>query len=212
MTNYRTPLLITFSMGVLILGGYIFINLKGTPGVRCRDMNPEPTIVAFGDSLVDGYGASTRGGFVTMLATSLDTPIINEGRNGDTTQSAQTRLNDVLSIKPDIVLLLLGGNDVLQQTPPAETKRNLGEMIEQLQAQGTKVILLGVIGGIGIGDPFKDMFDELRDTYDVAYVPNVLSGLLGHQEYMSDPIHPNEAGYRKIADKVLPVLEDVCTK
>ena len=161
-------------------------------------------IVAFGDSLVRGTGSS-GGGFVKELEQRLGKPIENLGVPGDTTADGFARINEVLERRPAVVLLLLGGNDYLRQVPPDETFANLARIIERLQAEGIAVLLIGVRGGL-IRDHFAEHYEELADRYRTAYVHDVLDDTLGVSGYMADPVHPNDAGYRVIADRVYPVL------
>lgn len=163
-------------------------------------------IVAFGDSLVAGVGASEGKDFVSLLSQKLGVPIINLGKSGDTTATGRARLSALDPYKPKVVLLLLGGNDYLRRMPKEETVANLSKIIEDLQRRGAVVLLLGVRGGV-IQDNFSGEFSTLAKKYHTAYVPDVLSGLLGNKEYMSDQIHPNDAGYARIAERVAPVLE-----
>lgn len=167
----------------------------------------EGPIVAFGDSLIFGYGATQNGGFVSMLSQEIGKPIINLGVNGNTTQDGIVRLNTVLAKKPSVVLLLLGGNDFLKQLPQEQTFANLDNIIQQLQANGIRVVLLGIQGGI-LSDPYAKPFEVLAKKYSLEYVPNVLDGIITDKSLMFDAVHPNDAGYKKIADKVLPVLKE----
>lgn len=162
-------------------------------------------IVAFGDSLVYGTGSS-GGGFVTMLERRIGRPIENLGVPGNTTADGLARIEEVLEREPSVVILLLGGNDFLRQVPPATTFANLSSIIERLQADGVAVLLAGVRGGL-IRDNFASQFEQLADRYGTAYVHDVLDDTLGVEGYMADQVHPNDAGYRVIADRVQPVLE-----
>lgn len=165
-------------------------------------------IVAFGDSLIEGVGSTREGGFVSIVADRLGVEIVNKGKAGDTTEMGLSRVDEVLTLDPGIVVLLLGGNDVLRRIPKATTFQNLGIIIEKFQSSGAVVVLLGVRGGI-LGDGYQDDYDALAKKYHTAYVPNVLEGLIGNAEYMYDGIHPNDIGYSMIADRVAPVLEGV---
>lgn len=165
-------------------------------------------IVAFGDSLVEGYGATSGNDFVSLLARKIESPIINLGHAGDTTIDGIQRINELDDYNPKIVLLLLGGNDHLKKIPIAETEKNLAILIENIQARGAVVLLLGVRGGL-FNDPFDTMFEDLRDVYHTAYVSDVLHGLFGNSKYMADTIHPNDHGYAIIADRVYTVLVDI---
>lgn len=164
----------------------------------------EGPVVAFGDSLVYGTGSS-GGGFVSLLEQSLGRPIENLGVPGDTTAAGLERLDEVLALHPSVVILLLGGNDYLRQVPQDTTFANLSAIIERLQADGATVLLVGVRGGL-IRDNFAARFEELADRYGTGYVHDVLDDTLGVRGYMADQVHPNDAGYRVIADRVHPVL------
>ncbi|MFT7644729.1 MAG: acyl-CoA thioesterase-1 [Candidatus Paceibacteria bacterium] len=166
------------------------------------------TIVAFGDSLVEGVGSTNGNDFVSQLSRKVDVPIVNLGKRGDTTRDARGRLNDVLESNPKIVLLLLGGNDYLQKIPKEETFSNLGFIIESIHESGAIVIILGVRGGV-LKDNFKSDFMKLSKNYGTAHIPNVLDGLIGHPELMSDSIHPNDFGYKIIAERVSPILSSL---
>jgi acyl-CoA thioesterase I len=164
-------------------------------------------IIAFGDSLVYGTGSS-GGGFVKMMEKRLGRPIVNLGVPGNTTADGIKRLNAVIRQHPAVVILLLGGNDYLQQVPRDEVFANLARIIERLQADRITVLLVGVRGGL-IRDNFAEYFEALADRYHTAYVPDVLEETLGVSGYMADQVHPNDAGYQVIADRVYPVLAEM---
>lgn len=163
------------------------------------------TIVAFGDSLVQGVGATKDNDFVKVLEGMIKQPIINMGVSGNTTAQGLKRLDEVIEKNPKIVLVLLGGNDFLRKVPIEETFANLETIISRLQENETTVVLLGIRGGL-LNDPYKEKFEKLAKEKNVSYVPDVLSGLLGKKQYMSDAIHPNDLGYKKIAEKIYPVM------
>jgi len=166
------------------------------------------TIVAFGDSLTYGVGSTSGNDFVSLVSKKIGRPIINEGKSGDTTESALSRVDAVLTHNPGLVILLLGGNDYLRRVPKSTTFNNLGKIIERLKANGSVVLLLGVRGGL-LKDNYEEDFKSLAKKYDLAYVPNVLDGLLGNREFMSDEIHPNDVGYEKISSRVVSVINSM---
>ncbi len=187
---------------VLIALGYFYLS-KEKP---IRNYPSKGTdIIAFGDSLVEGVGASAGNDFISLLSRKIGRPVINLGKSGDTTAEALRRIGDLDDYHPQVVLLLLGGNDHLRKVPIAETFKNLSVLIEDIQGRGAIVVLLGVRGNL-FGDKFEPEFEKLQNNYQTAYIPDVLSGLFGHREYMADPIHPNDAGYAVIANRVYPVL------
>jgi len=162
-------------------------------------------IIAFGDSLIVGAGATNENDFVSILSDKIGQKIINLGVSGDTTADGLARVGDLDRYKPKVVLLLLGGNDHLKRVPIETTFENLEKLIQNIHSRGAIVLLLGVRGNL-FGDKFASEFEKLRDKHGTAYVPDVLKGLFGNSEFMEDAIHPNEAGNRIIADRVYPVL------
>lgn len=175
---------------------------------QIRNFPPKGShIIAIGDSLTTSVGASTsERGFITILEKRLGVTIDNKGVSGDTTRDALLRLkSDVLDQHPDIVMILLGGNDYLRHIPEEETFANLRTIIVTIQADGGVVLLLGIRGGL-LADHFADNFENLAKETGSAYVPDVLSAIFGDPVLMSDQIHPNDRGYEKIADKVAPAL------
>lgn len=162
-------------------------------------------VVAFGDSLIEGYGSTDEHDAISLLEQKIGEPIINKGMSGDTTGDGLRRVNDVMKLKPRIVLLLLGGNDALRKLPQEETFGNLEKIITTLQKDGSVVVLLGVRGGL-FSDTFDDSFELLAQKTGSAYVPDVLDDIFSYPDLMFDQIHPNDKGYALIANKIEPVL------
>jgi lysophospholipase L1-like esterase len=104
-------------------------------------------IIAFGDSLIQGVGASSNTkSLVGVLSKKIGKPIINLGVSGNTTADGLNRINELDRYKPKVVILLLGGNDYLRKVPKETTFKNLGKIIEDIQSRGAVVLLLGVRG------------------------------------------------------------------
>lgn len=164
------------------------------------------TIVAFGDSLVEGYGATEGNDFVKLLSNRIGRPIINLGRSGETTGEALERIDLVIENDPKVVMVLLGGNDFLKRVPEDEVFLNLEKIIDTIHQSGSTVILLGIRGGF-LSDNFKGRFEDLAKEKNVAYISDVLDELIGKKEFMFDSIHPNDNGYSIIADRAEPVLK-----
>lgn len=191
-------------VAIVALAGY-FLFFRGEAPIR-NYPSQGSDIVAYGDSLVLGVGATKGNDFVSLLSKKIKRPIINLGNSGDTTADGLARLNELDTYNSKVVILLLGGNDYLRHVSSEQTFQNLAKVIEHIQSRGAIVLLLGVRGGL-FGDHFDSKFEKLHDTYHTGYVSNVLSGLLGNDAYMSDQIHPNDAGYARIAERVYPVLK-----
>ena len=168
-------------------------------------------IIAFGDSLVAGIGATGGNDFVSLLSKQIGQAIINLGVPGDTTADGLARIHELDQYSPKVVLLLLGGNDHLKKVPIETTFGNLGKIIEYIHSRGAIVLLLGVKGNL-FGDKFEPEFEKLRDMYKTAYVSNVLDGLFRNPKLMDDAIHPNDAGNKIIAERIYPALVPLLMK
>ncbi len=188
-----------------VLAGAIFFFFRKPPVITNYPSQGE-TIVAFGDSLVEGVGATLGNDFSSILARSISQPIINMGISGNTSSDGLARIEGVKMQNPKVVLVLFGGNDFLRKVPIVETFKNIDKIVLELQAKGAVVVLLGVKGGL-FTDEFASHFKEIAKSRGALYVPNVLDDILGNSKYMSDHIHPNDLGYKKIAEKILPALE-----
>lgn len=163
-------------------------------------------VIAFGDSLVEGVGASQGRDVVSVLSSRTGVPIVNAGRRGDTTADALTRLDrDVLSRDPRIVIVLLGGNDFLRRVPRERTLAHLTEIVERIRARGAAVILAGVSLGLFV-DHYGAGYEDIARRTSTVLVPDVLDGIFGRANLMADQIHPNDRGYALVADRLEPAL------
>ena len=166
-------------------------------------------IIAFGDSLIEGRGASPGKGLVSRLSGEIHRPIINAGHGGDTTARALERLeNDVLKRDPRLVIVLLGGNDARHGISQEETFRNLSRIIDKIRERGSAVLLLGIRGGIFI-DHYRGRFHHLAKDKDIPFVRDVYRGIFIEPNLKSDFIHPNDEGYRLMAHSVAPALKEL---
>ena len=161
--------------------------------------------IAFGDSLTEGYGATDGHAYPAQLSRSLGVPILNLGVSGDTTADGLKRLDAVARQQPRVVLLCLGGNDALNQVPRERTVTNLGAIIDRLHAEGSFVVLIG-IRSASLRDKNEKAFARLAREKRVLYVPDFLKGIAFKPVYMSDAIHPNDEGYKRIAERLEKVL------
>jgi acyl-CoA thioesterase I len=160
---------------------------------------------AFGDSLTEGYGASSDGSYPAQLSRKLGVAIQNHGVSGETSADGLKRLEAIAAAEPRVVLLCFGGNDVLRGIPADVMFENLRGMIDRFHAAGSFVVLIGVRGK-GLRDANAEGFARLAEEKEVLLVPNILEGLLTQPSLMSDYVHPNEAGYSRIAERIETLL------
>lgn len=199
-------------LGVVLIASalwqYAYMNKGQYP---LRNFPPKGAhIMAVGDSLTEGIGATSKQtSYIGILQKRLNITIDNKGVSGATSMDVLRRLpRDILPAHPDIVILFIGSNDYLQQVPEQETFQNLRTIISRLQENGVLVVLIGARGG-ALHDTFADDFAALAQQSGSAFVPKILDGILGDPKFMTDQVHPNDAGYMKIADKIAPTLEGI---
>ena len=198
------PLVVLIGVGVLV---GVWALRSDTPDAA-RPTNGQGIIV-FGDSLVAGRGARAGQDFVSVLSRRLGTTIVNAGQSGDTTGAALARLKrDVLALNPRIVVVLLGGNDYLRRIPTKETFANLDSIVDQIREHGAAVVVVGVAVGL-MTDPYRAEYEALAERRSAGLVPDILDGIIGHADLMSDSIHPNGRGYAMMADRLEPILRDL---
>jgi len=181
-----------------------------------------PTIVALGDSLTAGLGLPTEESYPAQLQGKLDAAgyryrVINAGVSGDTSAGGVRRVDWVLKSRPRIVIVELGANDGLRGLNLKETRANLEQILNRLHAAGVTVVLAGMKlppnYGADYAGRFTLLFDELAQTYHVAYVPFFLEGVAAHTTLnQADGIHPTKDGYRIVVDHLLPILEPLLEK
>jgi lysophospholipase L1-like esterase len=185
------------ALGIIFLGYVVFFHSpRGGP-----ELANHQTIICFGDSLTHGTGAAKGMDYPSQLSKLIGRPVINAGVPGDTTARALRRLDrDVLSRNPGLVLITLGGNDLKNGVSRDTAFSNLKQIVESIQNRGARVI----IGGLKF--PFRDRgygkgYQELADQTGATLIPDIFEGIMGNRKLMSDPIHPNDAGYKIIAHR-----------
>lgn len=176
-------------------------------------------VLALGDSLYAGYGVAQNESFPAQLQRALTgqgiaVDIRNAGVSGDTTAAGRQRLAfalDGLPRKPDLVMVNLGGNDMLRGIDPAETRANLTAICEELKRRGIPILLTGMIAAPNMGrayaDSFNTIYADLARQYDAALYPFFLDGVVTEQRLMQpDRVHPTAEGIGIIVGKVAPLV------
>jgi acyl-CoA thioesterase-1 len=164
-------------------------------------------IVAFGDSLTAGVGATEGEDYPSRLSALIGQPVVNAGRSGDTTESAMERLDaDVIALNPRIVIVGLGGNDFLRGDALASTEANLRTIVRKIQAGGAMVVLLG-FQFPSLNADYGSMYERVADDEQCLLVKGVLSGILTDPALRSDQIHPNARGYALMAERMAGPLK-----
>ena len=194
----RGKLVIAAALLILVVWGLWPSPYANVANLRSRGTN----IIAFGDSLTAGMGASEGEDYPSRLSRIIGAPVMNAGVSGDTTDMALARLEPaVLSHDPRIVIVGLGGNDFLQGVAISTTEANLRIIIRRIHGAGAMVVLLG-FGFPSINVNYETMYAGLAREERCLLIPHPLRGVLTDPALKSDGIHPNARGYQLMAERL----------
>lgn len=183
----------------------LWLGVSGCGGSSSPTAPNALTVVALGDSITAGIGTSGNNDYVSRLSSRTGVSIINAGRSGDTTGDALNRLDSaVLSRNADIVIVFLGGNDILQSVPIQQRVSNITTIVQRIRQAGAAVILIDL--GSGFLDAFNGALPGIASQSSSTLVPGALEGVFGVPSLMFDAVHPNNAGHAIIADRIEPAL------
>ena len=169
--------------------------------------SPGKTIVVLGDSIASGVGSGSGEAYPDLLAARLRTEeVVNAGVSGNTSAEGRARLAFTLANQqhpPDLVLLSLGGNDLLRGLPPEQTRANLDAILAELGKRGIRVVLMGLLAPPNMGAEYRARFDpiypELARKHDAVLVPFFLQAVIGRPDLVQqDRIHPTAQGLEAI--------------
>lgn len=171
-------------------------------------------LLAFGNSLVAGWGVGPEEAFPVVLEQSLrdkgwNVEVTNAGVSGDTTAGGLNRLPWLLQDDWDAAILELGANDVLRGEDPAVVEANLRAMLELFRQKGIPVLLAGMRSLANYGPNYAAAFDklypQLAEEYDAVFYPFFLENVAQVPELnQPDGLHPNGAGVRVIVEGITP--------
>jgi lysophospholipase L1-like esterase len=171
-------------------------------------LNSHDVIVAFGDSLTHGTGASSDTAYPAVLAALTGRTVINAGVPGDTTSTGLQRLPEVLAEhRPRLVLLCLGGNDMLRKQPEAATENNLRLLVQTIRASGAEVVLIGVPEPKLFGGA-PEFYERVAEDMRLPLEDDAFNDVLKDNSLKADPIHANAAGYRVVAERLAELLRE----
>ncbi|MEE9496485.1 MAG: arylesterase [Desulfobacterales bacterium] len=174
----------------------------------------EGTIVAVGDSLTEGLGVEEEFAYPAVLEERLRQQgypyqVVNAGISGETSSGTLSRIKWVLTLKPDIVILVIGANDGFRGIDPEFVKSNIRTIIKSLKEKKVIVVLAGmqIVQNLGqdYTTAFAEIYPEVARAEDVIFIPFFLTGVAADPDLnQADGIHPTAAGYQVIVDNITP--------
>lgn len=168
-------------------------------------------VIALGDSLTYGYGATPDTAYPHILSQLSGWNVKNEGINGNTTADILQRLDGIIAQKPKLVLLGIGGNDVLRRVPSKTTEDNLNQIISRLKQANIPVILIAephlsmsALVGKASDNP---IYEPIAKSQQILLFADEWSRILSDKSLKSDEIHANSQGYRQFAENLYQFLQ-----
>jgi len=170
------------------------------------------TVLALGDSLTSGVGASADTAYPTLLAARTGWNVINAGVSGNTSAQALERLPDLLQEhRPALVIVSIGGNDFLRRLSLETTRTHLRLIGEQANGSGAQVLLVAVpeLSLMATVGKLSDhaLYEEVAEELKIPLHSKGWSGVLAQERLRSDQIHANAAGYEQFAQGLVETLK-----
>ncbi len=217
------PLIVALAMAAVFLLGCERTPTDAiTPPAPSSGEGPRGVIVCMGDSLTAGYRVDENDAYPALLAAKLahdgfSYEVVNAGVSGETSSGALSRLDWVLTLAPDIVILETGANDGLRGVDPALTRNNIDAIVTRLKSEGIVVVLAGMEMVRNLGpvftEAFRAIYPEIAEAHDVILMPFFLEGVAGNPKLnQPDGIHPTAEGYRIVAANLYPYVRQAITR
>lgn len=171
-------------------------------------LSHDATILAFGDSLTYGTGATREESYPAILEQLIGRKVINAGIPGEVSSQGLQRLPDMLDkYRPQLLILCHGGNDILRKQDLKKMESNIKTMVRLAQDRGIAVILLGV-PEFGLFLSSSPVYREIAQSTKVVFIEDLIPEILSDRDLKADAVHPNRNGYRKIAEWIHTLLQD----
>ena len=176
----------------------------------------EGTIVAVGDSLTEGLGLEEEFAYPAVLERKLRDlgypyQVVNAGISGETSSGTVARIKWILTLKPDIVILVIGANDGFRGIDPDLIKTNIQKIVKELKAQNVTVVLgaMQIVQNLGQNytTAFEKIYPAVAQSETIILTPFFLNGVAANRKLnQADGIHPTADGYQVIVDNITPYV------
>jgi len=201
MTRARRALLLLATVFATVLAGC------GPSYPKLPKLETNAVVLAFGDSLTFGTGASPSEGYPAALERLIGRKVVAAGVPGEVSAEGLERLPHLLDeSKPALVILCHGGNDFLRKLGEDTAAANVRAMARLAQQKGIAVMLVATPKP-GFGVSKVKFYEEIGKELAIPVETDVLADVLTTGSLKSDLVHPNAAGYKRIAEAVAKVLK-----
>lgn len=164
------------------------------------------TILAFGDSITYGTGATRAESYPAVLGELSGRAVLNAGIPGEESAQGLERLKLLLDDnRPAVMVLIHGGNDILRSRSRADLALNLTEMVNLAKSKGIGVVLLAMPAP-GLAIRPAELYKKVAAETQVPFDETTLTRILTDGRLKSDSVHPNAAGYAELARAVHRLL------
>lgn len=193
---------------LLVLAFALLLAACGGGSGKLPPLPSDAVVLAFGDSLTYGTGAKAEDSYPVVLGKLIGRTVVRAGVPGEQTAGGLQRLPAVLDEhQPRLVIVCLGGNDMLRKGSHQAIENNLREMLKTIRSRGMDAILVGVPAP-GLITSAPEFYDKLAKEFGIPYEGKIVTSVLYKPELKSDPIHPNADGYRRIAEAMATLLRE----
>ena len=196
----------TLALGAAALLGTALAGCGRSQG-KAQPVPAGSTVLALGDSLTYGTGASAETSYPTVLAELTGWNVVNAGVPGDTSAQALARLQALLAEhRPKLVIVSIGGNDFLRKLPESDTRANVHAACKLALESGAQVLLVAVpraTVAAALGQMTDHaLYAEVAKDLNIPLQREGWGEVLAQAELRSDQVHANAKGYAQFARSV----------
>lgn len=186
---------------------FLLLSACNRPPETLPKLAGDAVILAFGDSLTYGSGATNLHDYPSVLTGLTEREVINEGVPGEISGDGLKRLPALLDeYQPELLILIHGGNDMLRKIPKAQTVDNLNKMIAEARNRNIAIVMLGVPQPNLFLLSSADFYQVIAENQHILVDLETLPDILADNSLKSDMVHPNDAGYQRMADNIFKLL------
>ena len=189
----------------LLLSALLLSACSKSPQVPALGAND--VILAFGDSLTFGTGATPAESYPAQLQSLIGRKVVNAGVPGEVSADGLQRLPAALDeAQPKLLILCHGGNDFLRKLSEADAAANVRAMIKLAKSKGIGVVLVATPKpGFSLSPP--DFYAAIAKEFSLPFNDNAIGSVLRDNALKSDLVHPNDKGYTQIAETLAKLLK-----